>query len=165
MSRNANTTGEFTGRHMLFIMLAFFGVIIAVNVTMASFANSSWSGLVVKNSYVASQQFNAKAAAGRAQAALGWSATMAYADGRFVYALTDREARPVRVDGGMVQFRRTTTDVEDVSMKLEKGGSGRSLAPITLRDGVWIVEVDADAGLDVPYRDVRRVTIRGGVLQ
>ncbi len=48
----------FTGRHMLFAMLAFFGVIIAVNLTMAVFATKSWTGLVVKNSYVASQAFN-----------------------------------------------------------------------------------------------------------
>ena len=91
MNQRGKTSGEFTGRHMLVIMLAFFGVIIAVNLTMASFANSSWSGLVVKNSYVASQEFNEKAAAGRAQAALGWSATMAFAKGEFIYSLVDKD--------------------------------------------------------------------------
>ena len=50
----------FSGRHMLLTMLAFFGVIIGVNLTMAWFARSSWTGLVVENSYVASQEFNAK---------------------------------------------------------------------------------------------------------
>ena len=38
MNQRGKTSGEFTGRHMLVIMLAFFGVIIAVNLTMASFA-------------------------------------------------------------------------------------------------------------------------------
>ena len=42
-------------------MLAFFGVIIAVNVVMATLASTSWTGLVVENSYVASQEFNRKA--------------------------------------------------------------------------------------------------------
>ena len=51
---------EFTGRHMLLIMLAFFGVIISVNIVIAVIANKSWTGLIVKNSYVASQEFNAK---------------------------------------------------------------------------------------------------------
>jgi nitrogen fixation protein FixH len=39
---------EFTGRHMLLIMIAFFGVIIAVNITMAVVARQSWTGLVAK---------------------------------------------------------------------------------------------------------------------
>ena len=58
---------------MLSIMLAFFGVIIAVNVVMATLASTSWTGLVVENSYVASQEFNRKAEESRAQAALGWN--------------------------------------------------------------------------------------------
>jgi nitrogen fixation protein FixH len=58
---------------MLFSMVAFFGVIITVNMIMARFAVTTWSGLVVPNTYVASQQFNAKAAQSRAIAAQGIS--------------------------------------------------------------------------------------------
>jgi nitrogen fixation protein FixH len=58
---------EFTGKHMLFSMVAFFGVIIAVNLIMARFAVTTWSGLVVPNTYVASQQFNAQAELSRAR--------------------------------------------------------------------------------------------------
>ncbi|MER9222002.1 FixH family protein [Mesorhizobium sp. M0644] len=36
-------------------------------------ASRSWTGFVVKNSHVASQEFNRNAEEGRAQAALGWS--------------------------------------------------------------------------------------------
>lgn len=62
MTAQTDKPKEFTGRHMLAIMLAFFGVIIAVNGVMATFATRSWSGLVVENTYVASQQFNERAA-------------------------------------------------------------------------------------------------------
>ena len=61
MNTRERKPAEFTGRHMLAIMLAFFGVIIAVNLVMATLASKSWTGLVVKNTYVASQQFNRKA--------------------------------------------------------------------------------------------------------
>ena len=66
-------TGEFTftGWHFLAIMIAFFGVIISVNVTMAWYAGHSWSGLVAENTFVASQQFNAKAEHMREMAATG----------------------------------------------------------------------------------------------
>jgi nitrogen fixation protein FixH len=66
---------------MLLIMLGFFGLIIGVNLTMAYLAVGSWPGLVVKNSYVASQQFNATLRDAAHQADLGWTGTLEYRDG------------------------------------------------------------------------------------
>ena len=48
----------FTGRHMAAIMVAFFGVVIVVNLLNARLASSTFGGEVVENSYVASQDFN-----------------------------------------------------------------------------------------------------------
>ncbi|WP_421718486.1 FixH family protein [Algiphilus sp.] len=62
----------FTGWHFLAIILAFFCVIISVNLFMAWNATNSWTGLVVKNSYVASQHFNEVTAEKRRQLAMGW---------------------------------------------------------------------------------------------
>ena len=44
---------QFTGKHMLASIIGFFAVIFGVNFTMAYLANSTWSGLVVANGYVA----------------------------------------------------------------------------------------------------------------
>lgn len=63
---------EFTGRHMLVIMLAFFGVVVTVNFIMASFAIRTFGGVVIDNSYVASQKYNGWLAEARAQRASGW---------------------------------------------------------------------------------------------
>lgn len=49
---------RFTGRHMTAILVGGFGIVIAVNFTMAALANSTFGGIVVENSYVASQKFN-----------------------------------------------------------------------------------------------------------
>ena len=65
---------RFTGRHMAAIMLAFFGVVIAINFTMATLAETTFGGTVVDNSYVASQSFNAWLRAGRQ---LGWTGAAA----------------------------------------------------------------------------------------
>ena len=54
----AFTTGPFTGRHITMILVAFFGVVIAVNLVMAHYASSTFGGVVVENSYVASQEYN-----------------------------------------------------------------------------------------------------------
>lgn len=46
-------------------------MIIIVDLTMPVLASRSWTGFVVNNSHVASQEFNRNAQEGRAQAALG----------------------------------------------------------------------------------------------
>mgnify|MGYP001281167617 CR=1 FL=1 len=40
--------GPFTGRHMATILIAFFGVVITVNIVMARFALSTFGGTVVE---------------------------------------------------------------------------------------------------------------------
>ena len=82
----------FTGRHMFAILAGFFGVVIAVNFTMASYATSTFGGVVVENSYVASQEFNRWLDQAEAQEALGWSAVASRrADGRIEVAVTGPE--------------------------------------------------------------------------
>lgn len=62
----------FTGRHMALVMVGGFGIVIAVNLSMAALAVGGFSGVVVKNSYVASQQFNGWLDSAATQDALGW---------------------------------------------------------------------------------------------
>lgn len=64
----------FTGRHMAIILVAFFGVVITVNFTMARLASQSFGGQVVDNSYVASQKFNTWLDEAEKEKALGWTA-------------------------------------------------------------------------------------------
>jgi nitrogen fixation protein FixH len=164
-SATMRSDGQFTGLHMLAAMLAFFAVVIGVNVTLAMFAGSSWTGLVVENSYVASQQFNARAAEGRAQAALGWSSTLTISDGRVGYRLADRRGKAISLAVGTATFRHPAYAADDVTLALSPQPDGALGAAQAIRDGVWIVEFHADAGLDRPYRETRRLVIRAGAMQ
>src|SRR5689334_13817136 len=74
----------FTGRHMLAVMGGFFGIVIAVNVAMATLAARTFGGTVVDNSYVASHQFNHWLARARAQERLGWTVRLELAGDRRV---------------------------------------------------------------------------------
>jgi nitrogen fixation protein FixH len=65
-------TKRFTGWHFTAIIVGFFGVVIAVNITMAMFAARTFGGVVVENSYVASQEYNGWLEASRKQSRLGW---------------------------------------------------------------------------------------------
>lgn len=161
----ASRTREFTGWHMLAIMVAFFSVVIAVNLTMAFFARSSWTGFVAENTYVASQKFNEKAAEGRAQAALGWKSEFVIANGKASYRLTDKVGNVVAAKRATASFRRPAYEAEDQNVVLTPQPDGSLSAPVDLRDGIWIVEIHAEAGLAHPYRDTRRLTLRNGVVQ
>jgi nitrogen fixation protein FixH len=165
MTAKAQKSREFTGSHMLAVILAFFGVVIAVNLTMATLANTSWTGLVVENTYVASQQFNKKAEEGRAQAALGWTGKLTIAWGEVRYSLTDGAGKPVPLHGVKVLFRHPAYESEDKSVTLALATGQEFAAQHMPKDGVWIVEVDADAGLAMPYREVRRIMISHGALK
>src|SRR3546814_12110259 len=70
----------FTGRHAAMILIAFFGVVISINMVMASFALSTFGGTVVDNSYVASQHYNKRLERADAQDRPGWEQSHAVAE-------------------------------------------------------------------------------------
>lgn len=171
MSTDTQKPREFTGWHMLIVIVSFFAVVIGVNVTMATLARKSWTGLVVENTYVASQQFNEEARKGRAQAALGWTGKLAIASGEVRYSLVDAHGKALPLRGVRIVFRHPAYEAEDETLTLAPAAAGTAgnaqelSARHTPKDGVWIVEIDADAGLATPFRDVRRVMIENGALQ
>lgn len=157
---------EFTGLHMLLLMLGFFGVVIGVNVALAVLAAESWTGFVVKNSYVASQEFNERSAEGRAQTALGWTGELAIGPNGIRYRLLDADGHIVRLGGVSVYMHRPTSAAEDRKIELAMAGGGAFAAETgKFADGVWIIEITADAGRPHPWRDVRRILLRDGALK
>ncbi|MGU3574625.1 FixH family protein [Brucellaceae bacterium C25G] len=162
MTNKSMTSRGFTGWHMLGIMCLFFGVIITVNLTMAYFAVGSWSGLVVKNSYVASQEFNEKAITGKEQAALLWETSLDYKNGEFSYQLTDKDGNAVEATSATAHFKRPVGDANDTTVTLENISAGQFSSKVELGEGAWIVEINSEAGLEDPYRQIRRFIIVNG---
>lgn len=91
---------EFTGRHMAAIMVGFFAVLIAVNLVMAMQASRTFGGLVVENTYVASQQYNRWLDEASREKALGWQAdARRLADGRLAVRLEGVPVEQARLSG------------------------------------------------------------------
>lgn len=155
---------QFTGLHMLAAMVAFFGVIIAVNLVMASFATRSWTGLVVKNSYVASQTFNETVAAMREQDELGWRGRLSLDDGTVAYRLQDRSGAAIAAQSIDLAFKRPSYEGADHTVALTRRDDGAFSAPHRLDDGIWVVEVTADAGREADWRQSFRITVVKGRL-
>ncbi|WP_420409991.1 FixH family protein [Hoeflea sp.] len=152
---------EFTGKHMLMTMVAFFGVIITVNLVMARFAVTTWSGLVVPNTYVASQQFNSQAAQSRAIAALGYDVAFdPDADGLTIL-LTDAHGEPAYASSVTASLRRPVGTDDDRELVFVADGTGSYRADGRLAEGEWIAHVTAMRGEDVIYKKGRRFRIGG----
>lgn len=132
----------FTGRHMLAIVLLFFGTIIGVNTVLVISATGTFPGLVVKNSYVASQNFNNTLAEARAQEATGWRMELDVADGAIAVRLADRDGVPLRGLEVTAAAGRPSTKAEDRTLMLGEDGDGYRAAD-ALPPGLWEIAIEA----------------------
>lgn len=135
--------GKFTGKHMLISMIAFFGVIITVNLTMATFASRSWTGLVVKNTYVESQKFNGRLEQARKQASLGLSGSISQNADGVGFVLQNKFGDIISVNDVHVVFRRPATEVMDQKIAFAAQGKGHYTGLVKLDAGAWTAEVNA----------------------
>lgn len=149
---------ELTGRHVLGITVGAFAVIIGVNVLMAWKAVSTFPGLEVQNSYVASQQFEA---ARQAQEALGWSLTETYEAGRGLeLRFTDAAGQPVQVEGLEVLVGRTTSAAADQRPAFLRE-AGAYVAEIDLAPGKWMLHVSAAAADGTRFQQRLDLYVKG----
>lgn len=145
MANTQHTQQEFTGRKMAMIMALFFGTIIAVNLTMAWFANSSWSGLVVKNSYVASQEFEETTRELERQHALGWKAKVEYHSGLVDISIIDGDERSILFRSLTARIGRSVTEVDDRDIPLVETAPGKFQGKVDLKNGAWVVSLSGES--------------------
>jgi len=150
---------EFTGFHMAACIGGFFATIIAVNLTLAVFANTTWSGLIVKNGYVASQQYNDVLAQARAQRAMGWTADLAIENGQLVFTISDRTGTDISGLEVRARIGRPTHDNEDVDVRFSPGTGGVYITSPALGEGQWDVDIIADDGNGIRFRRIFRLLI------
>lgn len=135
---------EITGRKVFFFTAGAFGVIIAVNLVLATQAVRTFPGLEVKNSYIASQTFDAERAA---QEALGWQLDYGYDAGAGELRLSFTETgtgHPAEVADMSVLVGRATEARDDQTPQFVRE-AGAFVAPLTLAPGKWLLRVEARA--------------------
>jgi nitrogen fixation protein FixH len=148
---------ELTGRHVFFITTGAFAVIIGVNMVLAFKAISTFPGLEVDNSYVASQGFDTRK---QAQEALGWQMKPAYASGRMTLSFLDRNGVSMPVTDLEVLVGRTTEAKDDVWPAFTAVGNGYE-ADIPLARGKWMVKVTAKAADGTLFEQRSELHVRG----
>lgn len=150
---------ELTGKHVLAITTGAFSVIIAVNFWMAWHAVSTFPGLEVANSYVASQSFDRDR---QAQQALGWVLKPEYdpAAQQLRLAFTDRDGLPAPLADLAVLIGRTTEARDDRSPTFTLR-DGVQVAELHLAPGKWMMHVEAHAADGTLFRQRIDLFVRG----
>lgn len=130
---------QFTGKHALAVFVAAFGVIITVNLVLAYSAVKTFPGLEVKNSYVASQEFNDRL---QEHQALGWEIQAEVSGGLLILHITDRTGAPVQVAELQAVVGRATHVKDDFSPDFTFDGQAYA-TPAVLGKGNWNIRLVA----------------------
>jgi nitrogen fixation protein FixH len=137
-----------TGRKVFFFFAGAFAVIISVNLLLAFSAVRTFPGLEVKNSYVASQNWDEERAA---QLALDWTVDAVVRDEVLTLSITDAEGTPVEVQSLSGVFGRATSVRDDQTPDFEFNGEAY-VAPVETADGNWNLRLDAVAPDGTDFR-------------
>ena len=132
---------QFTGKHALAVFVAAFSVIIAVNLLLAYSAVKTFPGLEVKNSYVASQEFNERL---QEQRALGWEINAEVTGGLLLLRITDQTGSPIEVAELQAVVGRATHVKDDFTPDFTFDGIAYA-APASLDKGNWNIRLVAKA--------------------
>ena len=146
-------TREIKGWHVFAGFSAAFGTIIAVNMVLAFNAVATFPGLETKNTYVASQRFEADRAA---QNALNWTLEAVADTSTLTLAFSDKSG-PVRPEISQATLGRATHTGEDQNPIFEFDGEA-FIAPVVLVAGNWNLRLEARADNGAIFR--RRIVLR-----
>ncbi len=153
MSETMSKQKELTGRHVLMMLLAFFGILIAVNIYFAVVAVQTFRGEDVKRSYRQGLEYNQTISAREVQSHLGWTvkANLVSETGdekTIVVQFTD--ADQTTLDGLDVEgvLRHPTDLGEDKAILFLPRGNGRYSVEVDGLIGQWKLRATATKGDD-----------------
>jgi len=149
-----------TGWHMLALVCAFFGTVIAVNVVLAVAATGTFPGLVVENSYVASQHYDDLLAAAREQEKGGWRGELTSTAGVLRFSLSKQKGARLRDLKVVAHVGRPSTAREDRVLDLAPSGDGSYAADGALASGLWEVDIEARRGAEIVFRNTQEIFVK-----
>lgn len=157
-------TTELKGWHVLVMMLAFFGITIAVNVMFTIYAIGTFSGEDVSKPYLKGLEYNRTLEARAAQSALGWNATIEVVrenGGAAISAhIAGRDGLAKSALSVEAVLRRPTDARLDRTIELTPAGDGNYRAvAAAVAPGAWDVIVRTKNG-DVAFEATRRVVLK-----
>ena len=157
---------EIRGRHVLAMMLGFFGVIVVVNAIFVTAALDTFGGPTTDLTYLKGLRYNDTLAAAEAQQQLGWQVDVDHqtrSDGTLAVAVTYRDRFDQAVTGLVVtaELYRPTHDDADQSATLSEMGPGRFAGELPLPLlGQWQLRVVAEGPEGPIHRREQRLWLK-----
>lgn len=141
----AKPVRELTGRAVLFSLIAFFGVIFAVNIFFAVAASKTYTGVVSQEPYRKGLTYNKRIAADARQAELKWNVDVDVGkDGHAKLIFKAYDNQPVTDLKVTATIGRPTTDTEDRTMTFAETQPGQYEADgAALGAGGWVIAAAA----------------------
>lgn len=137
----ARIKGQFTGWHMTVILVTFFGIVMAVNFTMARMAIGTFGGTVVDNSYVASQNYNRWLEAAERRDRLGWTVQATLTQDRFVIINVRKSKALVTGITAVADAIHPLGYASDIPLKFSALPDGRLKSVVALPAGRWTTRI------------------------
>ena len=154
---------EVTGRHVLFLMLGFFAVIIATDSFLVYKAISTFGGIETDDAYRKGLAYNDRIAEERAQAALGWTKDARLDAERGELRLTVRDKNQKGIGGLQITalFGRPATNTHDRTLQLTQIGDGEYMATLgAIEPGNWVATIAAREALSGSGRVIYQSKVR-----
>ena len=139
-----------TGRKVLAMLIAFFGIVIGVNVTMAKLAIKTLPGTDVDSAYTASLGYEKEILAARDQSARNWKVDahierLARGAALLQVEARDRDGRPVTGLKFQGRFERPTDKRADLAIALAEVGIGIYRGRLdAVAPGQWDLVLEGD---------------------
>ena len=165
MAEQVSSERKITGRAVFLALLAFFGVVTAVNAVMIRAATSTFGGVETESAYRVGLAFNRELAAVAEQDARHWTVDaelQRIAPGQAELAVRIRDAGKNPVVGLSLAGRLThPVDARrDHRVELTAGAGGAFKGEIDADPGQWDLHIVASRDGDVVFRSKSRLTLR-----
>ncbi len=159
-------SGKLQGKHVLFMLLGFFGVMIAVNMVFVYFALTSFSGLSFEDSYKRGTAYNNEIASANEQAARGWDSNITFEAlgekrGAISLLLLDKNGSKITGLDVLATLRRPVGPYDSHSQKMVATARGLETEIQFEHAGQWdlVFEIKG-GGYEQPYRLEKRVWVK-----
>jgi nitrogen fixation protein FixH len=144
---------ELTGRHVLIMLVTFFGILIAVNVYFTVMAVSSFRGEDVKGSYRQGLEYNQTIAAREQQKALGWTVKanlLSDIQSDKTLIVQFKDSNDISINGLTIEgaLRHPTDLQQDKAVTFEPKNDGRYEIDLSGLNGQWQLRATATNGED-----------------
>ena len=158
-------TRELTGKHVLFCLLGFFGVVFAVNAALVKAATSTFGGVETSSSYKAGLMFEQDVARAEQQDELHWRVDGKLSRNRAGEAVLDisaHDAKGAMLAGITAQARLAHPADErlDHVIAMNSTAAGQFHGEAQAKPGQWELIVDLYRGEARVFRSRSRVTLR-----